>query len=300
MTPSADEVRQQLERILASATFSTAGRHSRLLRYVVERALAGEGEQLKEYVLGTEVFDRPDTYDPRIDSIVRVEARRLRNRLEGYYENQGANDPVVISIPRGSYVPEFTARTEPPSSVHPAAATIPVRPRSRLPVPVWAIAAALVLAVSVMTVRLLPGRSPAAEAAMRPAMAVLPFEIYSSEPGDRLLAARITDEVTAGLARLGSVAVASRTSARQFAGEQRVAKEIADALDVGLLVEASVEQIGPEVRVVVRLVDASRDRKVWVEEYESEAASVITLSRRIAGEVAAAAVAFTGRSTPGR
>ena len=78
-TPEA--IREALERVLASGTFAGAGRHSRLLRYLVDRTLAGEGDQLKEYVLGVDVFDRTQLYDPRLDSIVRVEARRLRARL---------------------------------------------------------------------------------------------------------------------------------------------------------------------------------------------------------------------------
>ena len=71
----------QLDRILASDVFANADRMSRFLRFVVERALAGESDQLKEYVVGIEVFGRDDRYDPRLDSIVRVEARRLRTKI---------------------------------------------------------------------------------------------------------------------------------------------------------------------------------------------------------------------------
>src|SRR5918993_1567254 len=104
---SPDLILAQLERILAAEMFANAGRISRLLRYVVERTLAGEGNQLKEYVVGTEVFDRGDAYDPRLDSIVRVEARRLRAKLEDYYQNAGKEDPLIITMPRGSDVPAF-------------------------------------------------------------------------------------------------------------------------------------------------------------------------------------------------
>src|SRR5688500_8656319 len=110
---SPDLVRAQLERILAAGEFSNAGRISRLLRYVVDRTVAGEGDQLKEYVVGTEVFDRGSDYDPRLDSIVRVEARRLRARLDDYYKGPGNADPIVITMPRGSYVPSFARRQEP-------------------------------------------------------------------------------------------------------------------------------------------------------------------------------------------
>ena len=99
----AEAVTAQLERILANKGFANAGRLSRLLRYVVERTLAGEADQLKEYAVGVEVFDRDDKYDPRLDSIVRVEAGRLRSRLDEYYNGEGAQDEVRIVLPRGGY-----------------------------------------------------------------------------------------------------------------------------------------------------------------------------------------------------
>ena len=90
---------------------------SRFLRFTVERALDGKSEQLKEYVLGVEVFDRGASYDPRVDPIVRVEARRLRSKLQKYYESEGLGDEVVIDLPKGNYAPIFLtkgASTEPP------------------------------------------------------------------------------------------------------------------------------------------------------------------------------------------
>jgi hypothetical protein len=81
--PDAD-IRAELERILASKGFATAGRLSRLLRYVVDQTIAGEADRLKEYAVGVEVFDRDASYDTRLDSIVRVEAGRLRRRRGAY------------------------------------------------------------------------------------------------------------------------------------------------------------------------------------------------------------------------
>jgi len=81
MTPGRDEIQQQLKRLLSSATFSSANRLRRFLQFVVEKALAGESDRLKEYVIGVEVYDRDSEYDPRVDSIVRVEAGRLRTKI---------------------------------------------------------------------------------------------------------------------------------------------------------------------------------------------------------------------------
>ena len=105
-----DDVLAQLERILASPGFASADRASRFLRYVVERTIAGEGDQLKEYVIGRAVFDRGDDYDPRIDSIVRVEAGRLRSKIDEYYSGPGRGDAILIQLRRGSYAPAFEPR----------------------------------------------------------------------------------------------------------------------------------------------------------------------------------------------
>src|SRR3954466_8237266 len=103
-------VRSQLGKILASAAFVNSPRMSRFIKFVVESTLAGAGSRIKEYVIAIEVFDKPETYDPQADSTVRSEASKLRSRLARYYASDGRNDPIVISIPKGSYVPVFEIR----------------------------------------------------------------------------------------------------------------------------------------------------------------------------------------------
>ncbi|HMD49297.1 MAG TPA: hypothetical protein VKG79_09375 [Bryobacteraceae bacterium] len=102
-----DEIRQQLRRILDSDVFRRSAQMERFLTLVVDRSLLGRREELKEYALGRDVFHRGDDYDPRADSIVRVEAQRLRRKLREYYENQGLADTVLIDLPAGTYVPIF-------------------------------------------------------------------------------------------------------------------------------------------------------------------------------------------------
>ena len=100
-------VRQQVEKILAHSLFMRSERMGRFLRLAVERSLEGRAADLKEYLIGVEVFDRRETYDPRMDPIVRVEARRLRSKLKAYYEGDGRGDPVVIQFVSGSYAPQI-------------------------------------------------------------------------------------------------------------------------------------------------------------------------------------------------
>jgi serine/threonine-protein kinase len=102
--------RQQLERVLASTTFRQVDRLKRFLQFIVSEALEGRGDQLKEYVIGVQVFDKDSSFDPRADPIVRVQARRLRGRLTRYYREEGGSDPVIIDLPKGGYGPVFRRR----------------------------------------------------------------------------------------------------------------------------------------------------------------------------------------------
>lgn len=104
--PNEQEVRQQLDRILKSELFAKSPQLSRFLKHCVEQTLAGRQDHLKEQLLGTEVFRRAP-FDARLDPIVRVEARRLRSKLDEYYAAEGAADPIVISFLRGHYIPRF-------------------------------------------------------------------------------------------------------------------------------------------------------------------------------------------------
>jgi tetratricopeptide (TPR) repeat protein len=105
----AEDVRAQLQRILASSPFLNARRASQFLRFVVDHTLAGENG-IKEYLIGIEVFERPQDYDPKDDPVVRIEAGRLRKKLAEFYAGPGVNDPILIELPKGRYVPVFRER----------------------------------------------------------------------------------------------------------------------------------------------------------------------------------------------
>lgn len=300
MEPGADEVRLQLDRLVASGGFANADRMSSFLRFVVDRALAGEADSVKEYVIGVEVFGRDQAYDPRLDSIVRVEARRLRAKLDEYYAGPGATDPIVIRIRRGSYVPTFERRPEPAADAPIApAATAAVSPSEPLPVRrrplvVWRLGlAAVVVALVLVTLAARTG-SWATTPATPPgvSVAVLPFTHYSTDRSDALLAARLTDGVTRELARLGSVGVVSHTSAQQFAAGRRLpAPEIGRALNVEILMEGSVTRSGDRLDVDIRLVNAVTDRKMWVKDFIGSTQDPRELERRIAAAAAAVVLA---------
>lgn len=101
------KIPEQLNRILASKAFRQADRLKRFLTFIVEETLAGRGERLKEFVVGVEVFGKPESFDPRNDPIVRVQARRLRAQLARYYREEGPEGELLIELPKGGYAPVF-------------------------------------------------------------------------------------------------------------------------------------------------------------------------------------------------
>lgn len=130
--------REQIERLVRSKTFETSEVHRRLLQYLAEKTLVGEAERLKEYVIGLEAFGKPPEYDPKQDSIVRLQVGRLRQKLATYYQSEGAEDPLVVSVPKGAFKLLF-------EGVAPAAPSEkPTGHTARLP---WLMPAALAMAV---------------------------------------------------------------------------------------------------------------------------------------------------------
>jgi hypothetical protein len=105
-----DLVAAHLEEVLRSRPFAASPRLREFLRYVVETELEGEGHTIKEFVVAAEVYRRDVTYDPQVDSTVRVEASRLRAKLGEYYRTEGALADVEIQLPRGGYTPVFHFR----------------------------------------------------------------------------------------------------------------------------------------------------------------------------------------------
>jgi TolB-like protein len=288
--PSADEVRIELDRILASAVFVNAARLRRFLKFVVDEALAGRAERLKEYVIGVEVFDRDPQYDPRLDSIVRVEAGRVRTKLEEYYNNGGGADAVTIRLPKGSYAPAFERRSacapaaepDPPVSL-PRAAAAPAaqRPASQRRGTRRLLGAALGLVALVAVAAIWRAGESPRTAEARTTIAVLPLTPYSTAETDGIAAARLTEAVTAELVRAGGFAVVSSSAARAFAANP-LGRDAADALGADVLLEGRLLAQDGRLRVEARLVNASRNEKFWVESVLGDPADPDELARRVA------------------
>lgn len=163
-------VRRQTDRILSSELFRGSPIQCRLFRYVIEQTLEGGAGGLKEYTLGSAVFQRGDSFDPRNDSIVRVQVGVLRKKLAAYYEGPGIADDVLIEIPRGHYAPHFTQRllTDPsaPLAVPPRPLEPAVAPRAFTGQLWLLLLAGIVIGLAAMwivdQVRLAPAANPGA------------------------------------------------------------------------------------------------------------------------------------------
>jgi tetratricopeptide (TPR) repeat protein len=147
----AGTVRRQLEEVLKSPGFARNERLSGFLRFVVERHLEGRSQELKESVIGIEVFGREPTYDTKTDPVVRTEARRLRARLRDYYLGPGAGDTLVIDLPKGGYVPviRLAAHVWQPAAPGSESTPPPVR-GLRSPWLAWAGVVVIVTAIGLM------------------------------------------------------------------------------------------------------------------------------------------------------
>lgn len=111
----------QVRRILESKTFRTSEVHRNLLSYLADKSLSGEADQLKEYTVGLDVFQKPASYDPRQESVVRMHMARLRQKLAEYYRTEGADDPIIVDLPKGAFKVTFEPRPavpEPEPPVH--------------------------------------------------------------------------------------------------------------------------------------------------------------------------------------
>jgi len=269
-------IRNELERLLASACFREAEGLRRFLRYAVEHTVAGEGDQLKEYRLGLEVFDRDSSFDPRLDPVVRMAARRLRTKLDEYYQTEGRDDPICIAIPKGGYAAAFDSNTprQPSSENEP-----PNSGRFRLLLAAGCVLVFFAAGAALYWVRArhIPPPAPSRESSI----AVLPFLNLTGNQDDEYLSDGLADELTGGLSRLPGLRVTARTSAFKFKGKAEDVRLIGSQPNVASLLEGSVQRRGEQLRITVQLIRASDGSHIWAETYDREANNSFALEDEI-------------------
>lgn len=221
-------IRQELEALLTQPPLDASQRLQRFLRYVVEETLEGRSDQLIGFTIGLDVFDKGEDFDPTTDSIVRVEASRLRRRLREHYAETSRQPRVKISLPKGTYVPEFE---------HIAPAPVVSKEVAHRP-------------------------------ERGPSIAVLPFENYGGDPKDQFFADGLTEETIANLARFKDLFVFSRTTTAKLSRDRADIRQIHHELGVDFVLEGSVRKSDRTVRVTAQLIDAERDGHVLADRFE--------------------------------
>ena len=294
--PSPAEIRAQVQRILADPDLQASSARRKLLQFIVEESLAGRAERLKGFTIAVAVFGRNDDFDPQTDPVVRVEARRLRRDLHSYYITAGKRDPVIISIPKGGYVPQFEWREVETASSAPAAPPPPAEvarpPRN------W-LALALIAAVSLAVFALfggerigswLDGGDSAAAALQRgPKLAVLPFSSLSDDPEHAYFSRGITDQIVTDLARFNGLVVLSLQPAGASRESSEDTKALRKRLGIDYLLSGSVRREGNRIKLSSRLVDAQSGNIVWVGSFGDELtpSNVFEIQEHVSQQVSA-------------
>ncbi|GAB5482638.1 MAG: adenylate cyclase [Parasphingorhabdus sp.] len=248
-----DVIEQQLVRILSSSQFVATTRLNRFLRYLVEQSLAGNADALKGYTIGVDVFDRPEGFDPALDTIVRVQAGKLRSRLDLYYAHEGKDDPIRIIVPKGSYRPQFEVAFNPkPSQSAEVSETDEVQ-------------------------------------TTRYSIAVLPFDNLSGDPNQEYLADGFTEQVINALTRFREFQVISRQSTFRYKDRPADPRDIGSELGVRYTVEGSVRRWEDQLRVTAQLIDAETGAHLSSEVFDRTlgAKGLFEIEEEVAAHIAA-------------
>ncbi len=235
LAPSAAEIRTQLAKIFDSSSFQNASRLREFLWFVVNENLHGRADDLKAYTIGLEVFDRPDNFDPITDTIVRVNAGKLRHALERYYLGPGRRDKILISIPKGRYVPVF----------------------------------------QIQEFEQARGENNPVESAFepldstkQPTIAVLPFRKVSLESSCEFIINGFGEELTMALSRFSGLRVIAYYSTSGIKPEQYGLDQLCRRFGATFVITGSIYQTADEFRLNVELVRTDNSQQVWSHRYD--------------------------------
>ena len=261
--PSSDQIRAAVKRITNSHPFARSERLARFLHFIVERTLEGRSEEIKELVIATEVFDRGTNFEPKESTIVRTEARRLRQRLEDYYTAEGREDPTRIELPKGSYVPVFLVRK--------------VRSRfggRKVHAPAWcllSLAAALLGAGAFLAWHAWWRYGPVF-AAEEVRLAVLPFRDLSGDPAEAYFTYGVREELLwdwRTIARIRPIA-----AHRPISSPEKNVAEIGRELRASHVAEGTVRRMVNHVQIDLRVTEASSGELSWQDRASGDVSAI--------------------------
>ncbi len=296
---SPDEMRAALRRIEGSRLFADAHRLRAFLAYIVEEYLAGRSDRIKGLTVAQEVFHREDLEDAQTSTIVRVEAGRLRRRLIEYYAEEGRKDPVRIKIPKGAYVPSFEYAagngTDGEPALAPALEATKAQHWTTRRISIMGMLIAVVIIVGSLSLtwwtrndaglQTPVDTAPASSVAMRPTIAVLPFEDQTSSGGGEFLAAGLTEDIITDLSNLSGLNVIAQSSVAMFKGQKLSPQQIAEKLGVTYVLRGSIRGTAPNHRVTAHLYDARTGQQIWAERYDRDLRGALDFQNELAVRV---------------
>ncbi|RWQ18097.1 hypothetical protein [Mesorhizobium sp.] len=256
-----EDCRAQLARILNSADFDATGRERRFLSHVVEETLAGRGDRIKAYSIAVEVFGRDMSFDPQTDPIVRIEAGHLRRGLERYYLTAGHDDPILITIAKGGYVPTFSVRS-PLETIEPA---LPLNRAEKVPPPArWMKASWLTVALAAIVAALAVLALGLARSDVRPTSPEIPrllvetFDDLSGTEASKAIASGLRQEVVSQLSKFKDIVVV----------ESAAKGEDPSISPARFVLAGSVNLSTDAFRLRVRLLNRADNSVLWAESYD--------------------------------
>ncbi len=220
------------------------------LQFVVSETLAGNAVRLKEYAIAVDVFGRDTSFDPNTNAVVRVEASRLRHRLQEYFLGPGRGDPVHITLPPGSYVTRFD--------------TSPRREER------------------------VPERQAPLALPDKPSIAVLPFTNIGDETEQGYFADGIVEDLITALSRIRWLFVTARNSSFTYKGRAVDVKQVGLEMGVRYVLEGSVRRAGNRIRISAQLIDASTGYHLWANHFDRELENMFALQDEIIDMIAGA------------
>jgi TolB-like protein len=265
---------------------------------VVDEALAQRSERLAAYTIGLEVCGRSEDFDPQTDPIVRVEAGRLRKRLERYYLAEGVDDPVLIEMPKGGYVPRFSYRVTGGTSAEPSGegahtvGVVPDRRRRGRRAAIAVLGLVVLVALGLGLRRFVRSGAPgepnqsAGRGQGNIAAVVLPFDYAADSDPHPFLEDGMVEELISTLAALPGIDVVASGSGEQAAADELTLREIAEALHVDYVIRGTVRQERNVLRVTVSVVDAQDSAVQLSKGYDGRIDHVLDLQQEVARDIA--------------
>jgi TolB-like protein len=256
------EIKAQLKRIVSTPAFKSSRILSGFLEFVIEKTLAGKEDEIKEYSIGISVLSRNIDFNPQLDAIVRIHAGRLRRALKEYYYDAGKNDPIVIEIPKGSYIPVFQPKNKIQNNhSNGVEKTKPTR--------------------------------------FKPVVAVFPFRNISQDSSRDFFADGLGEQLSTELTLFHDLAVISYNSSRHVASKTNDVKEAAMLLGAKYVLTGSIQHDNKHLRIWVQLIFCNNGEQLWAKSFQrnNTASGIFEVQNEIVKSILTAIGGYYGAIT---